>query len=97
MVGVLPGLSFQVREIDVAFPVTGHHDNSQTCHGSTGRIGAVCGARDQAHISLAVTAFQMVAPDDEQTGVLSLRPGIGLQGNSRKASHGAEHLLQLVG
>ena len=95
-VGVFPGLSLQVSQINVALPVTGHHDNSETRHGSTGRIGAVGGARDQTDISLAFIAFLMVAPDHEQTSVLALRPGIGLQRNSRKTSHDPEHLLQLV-
>ena len=94
---MLRGLGLEVGDVDVAVGVASHHDHAHAGHVRRRRVGAVRGARDQAHVAMALAAAGVPGADRQQAGVLALRAGVGLQRHRVVAGAGAQHLLELGG
>jgi hypothetical protein len=93
--GVLRALGLQVGEVDVAVRVAlGDHD-LHAHHLRRGRVGAVRALRDQADVALRLAAAGVPGADGQQTGVLALGPGIGLQADAGVAGGLAQPAAQL--
>ena len=93
---ILFGLGFQVGNIHVAVLVGIHDHNLHTGHVGGGGVGAVGGARNQAHVAFGVALRFVVAADGHHAGVFALRAGVGLDTDGVKAGNGLELLLQAV-
>jgi hypothetical protein len=88
-------LGLQVGEVDVAVLVAlGDHD-LHAHHLRRGRVGAVRALRDQADVALRLAAAGVPGADGQQTGVLALGPGIGLQADAGVAGGLAQPAAQL--
>src|SRR5687768_90223 len=92
---MLSGLRFQIYQIDIALLVTGdRYDREPSDHGA-GRIGSMCRGRDQADIPLALSSIAMISADHHESGILTLRAGIGLQRDGGKAGDHLKPGLEL--
>ncbi len=89
-------LGLEVREIDVAFRVALDGDDLLTGHDRAGRVCAVRGAGDEADVALRFAALLVKFADDEQTGIFTLRAGIGLQRDAGEAGDFRQPFLQLL-
>jgi len=79
---VLFALGAQVGHVDIALRIAGGHHHFHAHHGRAGRVGAVCAARDQADVAVALTTCRMEAADRHHASVLALAAGIGLQADA---------------
>ena len=90
------GLGTQIVEIDVAAFVTGHgHDRQPGNHG-TCRIGPVSRNRNQTGRSSRVSSTLVIRADHQQSGIFTLRPGVGLERDARQSRHVRQPLLQFL-
>ena len=96
VVFVLGSFGFQILDIDVAFFVGFHHHHFHAQHIGRSRVGTVGGLRNQAHITVGLAVGFVEAADGQQTGVLTLRAGIGLDGNRIKAGNRFKLFLQIA-
>ena len=60
-------LSFclKIFQVNVALFITLDNDDFHGCHHRAGRIGPVCGTRDQADVSLAFAAMDLVSMNQQ--------------------------------
>ena len=72
-------LGAEIVDVDVAARVAGGHHHLHADHAGGGRIGAVRGGGDQAHLAVRLAARGMIGADREQPGIFALRAGIRLQ------------------
>ena len=93
-IGVLLGLGAQVGHVDVAFVVASDHHDFHSSHIRAGRIGAVGRRWNQTHVAAGIAAVLVILANRQQTRVLALGTGIGLQGHSGKTCQLAEHGLE---
>ncbi len=93
-VGLDPGR--QIVEADVAVVVAGHHHHPHPGQHGRRRVGAVGRRRDQTHVALALALVGQVAADGQQTGVLALAAGVGLERHGGVARDLHQHRLQLA-
>ena len=95
VVGVALGFLAQVVHIHIAVCIAfdDHHSHAGQC--GTGRVGAVGGGGDQAHIALRVAAALVIAAYRQQARVLALGAGIGLHGDGIVAGALQQHVVQL--
>ena len=77
--GVRVQLGAQVAGVDGAVRAALDHGHAQPGEHRAGRVRAVGGLGDQAHVAPGLAAGGVVVPDREQPGELALRPGVGLQ------------------
>ncbi|EHK82903.1 putative metal-dependent RNase [Rhodococcus pyridinivorans AK37] len=92
---VVGDLGAQVVEIDI--PVRAARDDLDTHarhHGGCG-IGAVRARRDQADVPIGVAAIEVVVTDREQTRVLALAAGVGLQAHGVVSRHRGEPAFEV--
>ena len=85
----------KIIDIDVSLGVALHRDNLEASHGRRGRIGSVRRGRNQANISLSLSALTMIFPNHQQPGVFSLRSGIGLDSHRIEPGNRRQPTLQL--
>mmetsp|Transcript_80144 Transcript_80144/g.166761 ORF Transcript_80144/g.166761 Transcript_80144/m.166761 type:complete len:271 (-) Transcript_80144:1669-2481(-) len=81
----------QVHAIGIIDPL-----NLHPAHRCGGRVGAVSGARDDAHISVTFSLFLQELADDQQTRILARGPARGLQGASVETCDLVHVVLQRV-
>ena len=72
IVGVLDRLRLQVVDVDVAPVVARDHDHLHARHRRRGGVRAVRGRGDQAHVPTRVAAGDVILPDRQEPGVLTL-------------------------
>ena len=94
-VGVLGDLRAQFVEVDVTVLAAVDDDHPHADHRRRRRVGAVRTGRDQADVAVALPAGRVVVGDGEQTGVLALRTGVGLQGDRVVSGDRGQPLLQI--
>ena len=93
---VFDGLRGQVGDVDVAIGGGLHRHDLHAAHRGAGRVGAVRAGRYQADGAMPFAASLMVAPDGQQTGILTLRAGVGLQRDGRETGDVGECRFQLL-
>jgi hypothetical protein len=79
LVPMVSGLLLQIGEIDVTVCGSGDHDDAHSCHRRAGRIGPVCGRRDQYDIAMTLLPVPMKRANHQQAGELALCAGVRLQ------------------
>ena len=87
-------LARKIIDVDVASDVAGDHHDLHADHAGGGRIGAVRGGGDQAHLAMRLAARGVIAADREQPGIFALRAGIRLQRDRVIAGDVAQPLFQ---
>ena len=87
-------LGAQIVDIDIAAGVAGDHHDLHAGHAGGGRIGAVRGGGDQAHLAVRLAARGVIAADRQQPGIFALRAGIRLQRDRVIAGDVAQPLFQ---
>ena len=70
-------LGAEIVDIDVATCVAGRHHHLHADHAGRGRIGAVGGGGDQAHLAMRLAARGMIGADREQPGYSPCAPEFG--------------------
>ncbi len=95
-VRVLRGVRLEILDVDIAVLVATHDDDGHPGHGRARRVGAVCRARDQADVALALAARCVIAADDQKACIFALRSGIGLQRHRSEAGDPLQHVLEPV-
>ncbi len=90
---MLFGLGAEIIDIDVA-RIAGDHHDLHAGHMSGGRIGAVGGGRDQAHLAMRLAAGCVIIADCEQACIFALRARIRLQRNRVIAGHVAQPFFE---
>ena len=90
------GLGAEVGEINVAVGVTGHGDNLHSDHHRAGGVRSMRGSGDEADGAVGLAARMVVGADGEESGIFSLRTGIGLERDSGETGDLREPSLQLV-
>ena len=85
----------QVLDVHVAVAVAPDHDDPEPRHLRAGGVRAVRGGGDEAHVPPPLSPALVVAPDDEEPGVLALRSRVGLERHPRERGALAEHELQV--
>ena len=93
---VIGDFVIEVSEIDVAVVIAFDDDDFHVDHLSAGGVGAVGAAGDQADIAMVIASRLVILLDSEQSSVLALRSGVGLQGDRIVAGAGTEPTFQLV-
>ena len=86
----------QIREVDVALRVAGHHDRVQAGHGGARRIGAVGGGRDQDDVAVALATGAVKCANDQQPGELALGARVRLQRDGVEAGDRGEQRFELL-
>jgi len=69
----------EIRRIDIAVLVAGHHHDFEPGHHRTGGICAVGRLRNEADIPMPLTAFLVIFAYHQKAGILSLRAGVRLK------------------
>ena len=95
-VAVLGRLGAQVGEIDVALLVGLHDHHLHPGHHGAGGVGAVRRQRNEAGDPLGVAPRAMIGADDEQSGELALRAGVGLQRHGGEPGDLGELVFELA-
>ena len=93
-VGIFRSFFAKVVDVDVTELVAAYAHNFHGGHLGGGGIGAVSGGGDEADIAMTFAAAAMVGADGEQAGVLTLRAGVGLEGEGVVAGDVAEAPLE---
>ena len=93
---ILLDLLIQVQQVDVSLGVACDDDDLHVGHLSAGWIGAVGRAWDQADVSVPLALRFVVLHDGQQSCVLALGAGVGLQGNLVVSGHLAQHRFELI-
>ena len=70
--GMLADFGAQIVEVDVAVVVAGHDDHPHPGQRRRSGVGAVRAGRDQADVTVRLTAAGVVVVDRQQAGVLPL-------------------------
>mmetsp|Transcript_38161 Transcript_38161/g.107835 ORF Transcript_38161/g.107835 Transcript_38161/m.107835 type:complete len:471 (+) Transcript_38161:431-1843(+) len=83
-------LLLEVLHVDVALAIGAHCDDLHARHDGRGRVGAVGGDGDNAHIPVGVAICLVEATDGHEAGILSGGAGVRLQGHGIKAGDGAQ-------
>jgi hypothetical protein len=78
LVAVLRGLGLEVGDFDVPLCVAGHGHDLEAGDGRAGRVRPVRGDRDQADVTLALSAARVIGGDDKQPRVFTLRARVRL-------------------
>ena len=68
----------KVIQVYVAVFITFDDDYPHSRHDGTGRIGTMCGRRNQTDVPVALAVGFMKGADTEQAGIFSLGAGVGL-------------------
>src|SRR5689334_4436909 len=89
-------LGLQVGQIDITRFIASDGHDLESRHDGTGGVGAMSRGRDEAHIAMRFAATGVVSADDEQPGILALRAGVWLQGNTSKPGNVSEPVFQLL-
>ena len=76
---MLGGLRLQIVDINVALRVAGHRDDFESRHHGARGVRAVRRYRYQANITPTLAPALVIGVNDQETPVLSLRPGVRLQ------------------
>jgi hypothetical protein len=92
---VRPRLRLEVGHVDIAVGVAGDDDDAHPGHLRGRWIRAVRGGRDEAHIAMPFAATCVIGLDHEQTRVLALGAGIGLQRHGGVARRHAQHVFEI--
>ena len=96
VVGVLLALRPQVVQVDRAVVTRSDDHDPHARHHRGGGVGAVRRARDQAHVTCGVAVGAVVAADGQQARELTLRAGVGLDGDPVVAGDLGQPLLELA-
>lgn len=96
LVAVEVGLRAEVGEINIAVGVTGHGDNLHSDHHRAGGVRSMRGSGDEADRAVGLAARMVVGADGEESGIFSLRTGIGLERDGGETGDLGEPCLQLV-
>ena len=78
-------LGVEIGVVDIPLGIASDGDDAEACENGAGWIGAVGGNRDEAGIALGLAAGVVPGADGEETGVLTLRTGVGLKGDTGEA------------
>ena len=92
--GVLFGRSLELGDVDVTLGVGANDDDLHAAHRGGRRVGTVRGNRDDAHVTVVVTARLVVGTDTHQTSVLTRRTRVRLEGHGVEAGDLAELLFE---
>ena len=93
---VLHGLGTQVVDIDVAVGIRLDHHHRKAGHDRARRIRAMRRLRNEAHGAMEISARMMIGANNQESGILALRTGIGLQRHAGEPGHFGEILLELT-
>ena len=86
----------EIIQVHVPVFITGDDDYPHSCHDGTGRVGAVRRRRNETNVPVTLTVGFVKGANAEQTGVFSLRTGVGLQGDGVEPRDFAQHVLELL-
>ena len=89
-------LGADVGDINVSVRVALRHHDAHAAHLRGGRIRAVRGFGNQAHVALRPTIGAVIRTDCEQAGVFALRTGVGLQTHRVIAGDRDQHRFEAV-
>ena len=93
---VLRDFLTKVRHIDIAVRVAAYRHDGHSGHDRAGRVGPVGGGGNETNIAPGVATREVVGANDEQSGVLALGAGVGLQGDGGKAGDFREPRIELA-
>ena len=77
--GMFGGFGLEVGDIDVAVGIAGDRYDLIAAHGRAGGISAMRAGGNKADVAVAFAPRGVVRANDEQAGVFTLGPRIGLQ------------------
>ena len=93
---ILLDLLIQVHQVDISLGVACDDDDLHVGHLSAGWIGTVGRAWDQADVSVPLALRFVVLHDGQQSCVLALGAGVGLQGDLVVSGRFAQHRFELI-
>ena len=96
LVGIRGDFGLQIVHADVSVIIAGHGHHFHAAHDRAGRIRAVRGGRDEAHIAMMMAMRVVEAANRQKAGVLALRARIRLERHGVKSCALGQPGLQIA-